>query len=181
MKTYKQLTKFGIVVFALASALAGYAVSFREFQDFDWTQPALLLIGLYFLCSGSFSINQAQEWRFDSLMDRTKTRPIPAGRVAPWQAWALGLLFVVFGTGILATVDVFTAYLGFATVIMYNLLYTVFFKRKLAFGAVPGAIPGAMPVVIGYSVNDPNIFSPACLYLFLVMFLWQMPISGPWL
>ena len=175
MKIYKNLTKYGIVVFAMAGALAGYAMSFRAFQDFDWTQPALLLVGLYILCSGSFAINQAQEWRLDCLMDRTKNRPIPSGKVQPWQAWSLGVLFVLLGTGILASVDIFTAYLGFATVIMYNVLYTVFFKRRIAFGAVPGAIPGAMPVVIGFSVNDPNIFTPACLYLFLVMFLWQMP------
>ena len=45
----------------------------------------------------------------------------------------------------------------------------------MAFGAVPGAIPGAMPVVIGYAVNTTNIFDPACVYLFLVLFLWQMP------
>ena len=82
MKIYKNLTKFGIVVFAMAGALAGYAMSFRAFQDFVWTQPALLLVGLYILCSGSFAINQAQEWRLDCLMDRTKNRPIPSGRMS---------------------------------------------------------------------------------------------------
>jgi protoheme IX farnesyltransferase len=54
-------------------------------------------------------------------------------------------------------------------------VYTLFWKRRWAFGAVPGAIPGAMPVVIGFSANTPEIWRPECVYLFLVMFLWQMP------
>lgn len=175
MKTFKQLTKFGIVVFAMASALAGYAISFREFQDFNWQEPVMLLVGLFFLCSGSFAVNQAQEWKLDKKMDRTKNRPIPSGKVALWQAWALGISFVLFGTVVLSRLDVFTAYLGFSTVVMYNVMYTMYLKPKLAFGAVPGAVPGAMPVVIGYSVNNADVFTPECIYLFLIMFLWQMP------
>ena len=65
--------------------------------------------------------------------------------------------------------------LGLFTVALYNGLYTLYWKKKWAFGAVPGAIPGAMPVVIGYSANHANVFTPECLYLFLIMFLWQMP------
>jgi len=175
MSVYKQLTKFGIVVFAMTSAIAGYALSFESYEAFNFVEPMLLLIGLYFLCSGSFAINQAQEWKIDLRMERTKSRPIPAGKVSPLQAWLFGLVFVTFGAVTLLILNPFTAYLGLATVIMYNLLYTLFFKRQLAFGAVPGAVPGAMPVVIGYSVNSPEIFRAECVYVFLVMFLWQMP------
>jgi protoheme IX farnesyltransferase len=175
MKFYMKLTKFGIVVFALVSALAGYAMSFRQFQEFELTHPLLLLMGLYFVCSGSFAINQAQEWRMDALMPRTQTRPIPLGIIAPWQAWLIGGLLLSFGLLVLALVNPLTSYLALATVIMYNGFYTLCFKKKMAFGAVPGAVPGAMPVVIGYSVNSSQIFSPECLYLFLIMFLWQMP------
>lgn len=175
MKAFMKLTKFGIVLFALVSALAGYAMSFREFQDFDVSYPLLLLIGLYFVCSGSFALNQAIEWKRDCLMPRTMGRPIPLGVIAPWQAWLIGFLLLGFGISVLIVVKPLTAWLALATVFMYNVLYTLYFKRKMAFGAVPGAIPGAMPVVIGYSVNSSEILSPECLYLFLVMFLWQMP------
>lgn len=175
MKAFMKLTKFGIVLFALVSALAGYAMSFREFQDFNISYPLLLLIGLYFVCSGSFALNQAIEWKRDCLMPRTMGRPIPLGIIAPWQAWLIGFLLLAFGMSVLIVVKPLTAWLALATVFMYNVLYTLYFKRKMAFGAVPGAIPGAMPVVIGYSVNSSNVFSPECLYLFLIMFLWQMP------
>ncbi len=172
---FTQLTKFGIVVFSIVSALAGYAISFHSGLEFDPLHPILLVIGLYFAASGSFAINQAQEWRRDALMERTANRPIPRGLFRPWQAYATGILFVTAGALALALIGWMPALLVLVTVFLYNVVYTLWWKRYWAFGAVPGAIPGAMPVVIGYSVNEPNIFHPECVYLFLVMFLWQMP------
>jgi protoheme IX farnesyltransferase len=66
-------------------------------------------------------------------------------------------------------------WLGLATVVLYNLLYTLYWKKKWAFGAVPGAIPGAMPVVIGYAANSDNLARPELFYVFMLLFLWQMP------
>ena len=68
LKAYSQLTKTGIILFALVSAMAGYAVSFRMNQAFDPMQPVLLVIGLYLVAGAGFAINQAQEWRIDMLM-----------------------------------------------------------------------------------------------------------------
>ncbi|MGE4130932.1 MAG: protoheme IX farnesyltransferase [Bdellovibrionales bacterium] len=175
LRAYLKLTKTGIVVFTLISALAGYAVAFQPGQEFDLIHLLLLLVGLYATAAGSFAINQAQEWRRDLLMDRTAKRPIPAGLIRPWQAYAVGVLLVVSGLGGLTIISDVAAKLALLTVILYNLIYTLFWKRYWAFGAVPGAIPGAMPVVIGYAVNEPEFWQPECAYLFLVMFLWQMP------
>jgi len=108
-------------------------------------------------------------------MERTRNRPIPRGLIQPWQAYAMGSVFCVFGLGLLALLGPAPALLSLFTVILYNGIYTLYWKRRLAFGAVPGAIPGAMPVVIGFSVNTPEVWRPECVYLFLVMFLWQMP------
>ncbi len=178
LKAYSALTKTGIIVFSLLAALTGYAVSYDVHSSpgqFDWLSPVLLMIGLYFVAAGSFAINQAQEWRIDSKMKRTEKRPIPQGLIQPWQAYALGFIFCAAGLVFMNALGTLPALLSLATVVLYNGVYTVWWKRKLAFGAVPGAIPGAMPVVIGYSVNTTHIFDPACVYLFLVLFLWQMP------
>ena len=178
LKAYSSLTKTGIIVFALLSALAGYAVSLDVTiwrSNFDVMEPVLLLIGLYCVAAGSFAINQAQEWRIDARMRRTERRPIPKGKIAPWQAYALGAILCIAGLGLLAILGPYPAGLALLTVVFYNGIYTLWTKRKHAFGAVPGAIPGAMPVVIGYSVNTTHIFDPASVYLFLVLFLWQMP------
>jgi protoheme IX farnesyltransferase len=111
----------------------------------------------------------------DAKMDRTRLRPIPSGLMKPWQAVALALVFGVVGLGLLAVLGEAPALLAALTLVLYNGVYTLFWKKRWAFGAVPGAIPGAMPVVIGFSANTPEIWRPECIYLFLVMFLWQMP------
>jgi len=108
-------------------------------------------------------------------MPRTEGRPIPTGKVSMPQAYILGVGYILLGLFFAVFINETVAVLGLATVAMYNGLYTLYWKRKWAFGAVPGAIPGAMSVVIGYAANDVQIFRPACVYGFIIMFLWQMP------
>mgnify|MGYP001259479005 CR=1 FL=1 len=175
LKAYSQLTKTGIILFALVSALAGYAMSFQMHQAFDPMQPVLLVVGLYLAAGAGFAFNQAQEWRIDARMQRTRGRPIPSGLIRPWQAYALGTLMAIPGLLLLFVLGAWPAGLTLLTLFLYNVVYTLFWKRRWVFGAVPGAIPGAMPVVLGYSVNTAEIWRPECVYLFLVMFLWQMP------
>lgn len=175
IKVYQKLTKFGIVLFVLLSGLAGYAMSLPVDAEFSWGNVVFFLCGLYLVSSGSFALNQSQEWKLDQKMQRTHLRPIPLGMIRPWQGYLVGLLLSAVGLLILYLIHPLTMFLCFATLIMYNLLYTPLWKKYWVFGAVPGAIPGAMPVVIGYSVNTNQIFTPECVYLFLLMFLWQMP------
>ncbi len=175
IKAYSQLTKTGIVVFSVVSALAGYAVSFSLGQEFDPFNPVILVVGLYLAAAGCFAINQAQEWRRDQKMDRTAQRPIATGFISPWQGYVIGVLMVLAGYIFLSLLGPLPALLVLLTVFLYNVVYTLLWKRYWIFGAVPGAIPGAMPVVIGYSVNSSNLLAAECVYLFLLMFLWQMP------
>lgn len=175
LKSYSQLTKTGIILFALVSSLAGFAVSWPANHVLDLTQPLLLIIGLYFVSAGSFAINQAQEWKLDARMNRTRQRPIPRGVLHPLQAYSIGGLMAAFGLLMLRLIGPWPAALALLTMLLYNGVYTLYWKRCSVFGAVPGALPGAMPVVIGFSVNDPRVWQPSCVYLFLTMFLWQMP------
>lgn len=175
MKTYLNLTKFGITVFVMITGLAGFAVAHPVGNPVDILQPILVVLGLYFLSSGSFALNQAQEKDLDGRMPRTAKRPIPSGKVAKWQAYVLGFVLVGLGTFLLALTHLHAAYIGLATVFLYNILYTLYWKPKWVFGAVPGAIPGAMPVVVGFAATGQSILSTECIYLFLIMFFWQMP------
>ena len=171
---YLALTKFGISLFAVLSAIAGYLVGFPVGNVLEFTPILLLIVGLYFVCSGSFIFNQVQEKSIDEKMPRTQKRPLVVGYFSKFQAIAFGIIFVLLGGFLLYLLNPMTCYLALTTVFLYNVAYTIFWKRSWAFAAVPGAIPGAMPVVIGYSAVA-NIFDPMCAYLFLVMFLWQMP------
>lgn len=175
LKLFFDLTKIGIVVFVLVTGAAGFAMSARLDQAFEFSRFVLTLFALYFFSSGSFAINQAQEEEIDRAMPRTEKRPIPSGRVSTAQAWVLGGGFICLGGLCGALVNLTVVALGLATVLLYNGFYTLWWKKSWAFAAVPGAIPGAMPVLIGYAANDPFVFRPEPLYLFLLMFLWQMP------
>lgn len=172
---FLKLTKSGIVWFVLLSAFIGYALGRAYAVEFDFGLMFLMLAGLYLVSSGSFMLNQAQEWRLDAKMPRTQDRPIPEGKVSPWQAYVMSALLIAAGTVALDMVNPRTSALALFTVVLYNGLYTLYWKKKWTFGAVPGAIPGAMPVVIGYSAAAESIFTPEVIYLFMIMFLWQMP------
>lgn len=174
-QAYSQLTKTGIIVFSIVSAWAGYALSFEHGQEFSLIQLFILAAGIYGVAAGAFALNQAQEWKLDQRMPRTQGRPIPSGVFTPAQGYLAGFLLIILGLGFLALLSDFTTMLALFTVILYNGVYTLIWKRKWTFGAVPGAVPGAMPVVIGYSANTVEIWRPECVYMFMVMFLWQMP------
>ena len=174
-KSYVKLTKAGIVFFVLLTASLGYLLSLESMSDYSLWVFVCFLMGLYLVSSGSFILNQAQEWKIDSQMKRTKGRPIPAGQISPFQSYFLASGFIFTGSLLLFILQPLTAGLALLTVALYNVLYTLFWKKTLSRGAVLGALPGALPPVIGASLANPYLLTPECAYLFLIMFLWQMP------
>lgn len=174
-KAFADLTKLGIVIFVVMSGVAGYATSFAIEDSFNLFHLLNLVLGLFFLSAGSLSMNQAQEYKIDRLMPRTAKRPVAAGLISPQTAYAISTTLLILGTYFLYQTSFEAMYLGWATVILYNGIYTYWWKPKWIFGAIPGAIPGALPVTIGYAANSSNILAPDSVYLFLIMFLWQMP------
>lgn len=175
IKIYADLTKLGIVIFVLLCGLAGYAASFRIEDPFLPAHLFHFVVGLYFLSSGSLALNQVQEYKLDRKMARTAKRPIAAGVIQPAAGWILSVSFIAIGLHQLYLSSPLSAGLGALTVFLYNLVYTYWWKKRWVFGAVPGAIPGALPVTIGYAANSAEIFNSESVYLFLIMFLWQMP------
>lgn len=174
-KNFANLTKIGIVIFVLLSGVAGYATGFQSQYVFDWLHFSYAIGGLYFLSSGSLALNQAQEWKLDQKMKRTEKRPIASGKLTPTAGYILAAFFIWAGIHMLFQTTITAGILGILSVALYNGIYTYIWKPKWVFGAVPGAIPGALPVTIGYAAINENIFSPDSIYLFLILFLWQMP------
>lgn len=162
-------------MFSVLAGLAGYATGFQIEQPFEWKSFLDALLGIYFLSSGSLALNQVQEWRLDQKMPRTSKRPIASGKIKPAAAGILAVSFIVVGLNFLFKLETVAGWVGLASVFLYNVPYTMYWKRQWAFAAVPGAVPGALPVTIGYAAANPDIFNSESLYLFLIMFLWQMP------
>lgn len=175
MKTYLDLTKFGIVIFTLLAGIAGYATGYQVENVFHFKHALEALLGLYFLSSGSLALNQVQEWKLDQKMPRTAARPIASGKIKPASAGILAVSFILSGSYLLFQTSSTAGWVGLVSVFLYNVTYTMFWKPNWVFAAVPGAIPGALPVTIGYAAANPDIFNSESLYLFLIMFLWQMP------
>lgn len=174
IKNYLKLSKFGIVVLVLLTSALGYLLSMPV--NFSYSVLAFFILGVYLVSSGSFILNQAQEAHLDVQMDRTKNRPIPQGFYSVNQAYSAAFFAAALGLGVLFYTSVLVMVLSLFTVLLYNFFYTLKWKKKYPYSAVfLGAVPGAMPVVMGYCAGAESFLSLECLYLFLIMFLWQMP------
>lgn len=175
LKTYSELIKLGIVIFVLLSGVAGYATSFIVEKPLDPFHLLYLLGGLFFLSGGSLALNQVQEWRQDQKMARTAKRPIASGKISPSLGAVIAWGHLALGAWLLFLTSPMALIFGLLTVILYNGFYVYIWKKKWVFGAIPGAIPGALPVTIGYVANDPRWDHSDSIYLFLILFLWQIP------
>jgi heme o synthase len=124
--------------------------------------------------AGAAALNQWWERRADALMRRTKSRPIPAGRMQPTQALALGAALSIFGVVYLVIAcNALSAALTAITIVIYIFAYTPLKRASTANTAV-GAIPGAIPPMIGWAAARGDIGAGAWS-LFVIVFLWQMP------
>ncbi len=159
----------------MLAGIAGYATSFQIESSFHFSHLMWFLGGLYFLSSGSLALNQVQEYKLDQKMPRTAKRPIASGKIKPAAGLILSVAMLFVGINMLHELSPVAGYVAVVSVILYNGAYTMFWKPRWVFAAVPGAIPGALPITIGYAVNNPEIFNSESIYLFLIMFLWQMP------
>jgi protoheme IX farnesyltransferase len=175
LKDLKSFFKIGIVYFVLISAIAGYGIGFEVEQTFSLFHFTLFLIATFFISAGSLSLNQYQEIDNDSRMDRTQSRPLVTGNISKTMGLSISLSFIVAGLVILYLQKPLSFWIGLSIIVMYNGFYTMYWKKNWAFAAVPGAIPGALPGVLGFSAINDDVLSSESIYIFLVMFLWQMP------
>ena len=169
---FVSLTKPRLNLLVLVTTLAGLYLASPTGVD-----TALLvntLMGTALVAGGAAALNQVWEHRTDALMRRTRTRPLPGGRLKTAEGAWFGVLLSVAGLAQLAlAVNVTAASVAAATLISYVLVYTPL-KLQTSLATLVGAIPGALPPVIGWSAATGRI-SLAALVLFGIVFFWQMP------
>jgi len=166
------LTKPGITVMVAITAAVGFYVA--SHGTFDWRIFVHMLGGTLLSSAGAAAFNMLMERKLDAKMDRTKTRPLPSGRMAPTEAGvfagvlcAAGLVWLAIGVNLL------TAALSAATMVSYLALYTPL-KTKSSVCTLVGAIPGALPPVMGWAAARGSVEIGAWI-LFLILFFWQLP------
>ena len=167
-----ELTKPRITTLILISTALGYYLG--NAGSANTINFILTMLGTAFLSGGAGAINHFVEKDLDKLMDRTKSRPIPAGIIASQTALYFGISLSILGILILFIfVNSLTAALGFITVLLYIFVYTPL-KRITWLNTTFGAIPGAMPALGGWAAVA-NELDPNSWILFAILFLWQHP------
>jgi protoheme IX farnesyltransferase len=132
------------------------------------------VFGTALAAAGAAALNQWWERRLDALMLRTRTRPIPAGRMLPRDALILGCILSLAGVIYLTMkCNWLSAALAAATIAIYIFAYTPL-KRVSTFNTLVGAIPGALPPMVGWAAASGRL-DPGAWSLFAILFCWQLP------
>jgi protoheme IX farnesyltransferase len=170
---FKQITKAGLAVSVLFSSIAGYLLGFDGDHPFSWRVLAMLAIGGYCMVGASNAFNQVIEKDLDALMDRTKNRPVPSGRMSPNMALSIAGVLTVVGIVLLYMINPKTAMFGAISIFLYTSLYTPL-KTVTPLSVFIGAFPGAIPFMLGWVAATGN-FGIEAGTLFLIQFFWQFP------
>ena len=132
------------------------------------------VIGIALVAGGAAGLNQIYERDTDSLMFRTRMRPLAAQRVTIGEALVFSVSLALLGLGVIAsTSNPLATLLALLTLVSYNLVYTPM-KRRSQLATLVGAVPGALPPMIGW-VAARGTLSAEAWTLFAIVFVWQIP------
>ena len=171
LSSYLELGKARLSTLVVATTAVGFAVAPGRFDAllFAWT-----LLGTTLAALGANSLNQWAERERDALMERTRTRPLPSGRLAAREALAAGVLESLGGVALLAAlVNLLTALLAAFVILLYVLVYTPM-KSRSHLNTLVGAVCGAIPPMMGWTAVT-GALDPGAYILAAVLFVWQIP------
>ena len=167
---FKQLTKVRLALSVVFSSIAGYLLA----ADVPvLTDMILLAFGGYFMVGASNAFNQVIEKDLDALMNRTKNRPLPSGRMSVQSALVIAGILTILGLLVLCIINTKTAFFGGLSIFLYVCVYTPL-KTRTPLAVFVGAFPGAIPFMLGWlAYSDQFGIEPGVL--FMIQFFWQFP------
>lgn len=170
LKSILDLTKARLAISVVFSSIVGYLLAA---ETFDLYTVAMLSFGGYCMVGASNSFNQIIEKDIDSLMERTKNRPIPSNRIKVNLAFYISIILTLLGIIVLYKINPRTALFGAISIFIYTCLYTPL-KPITPLSVFVGAFPGAIPFMLGW-VAATNSFGIEPGTLFMIQFFWQFP------
>jgi len=170
LSNYIELLKPRLSATVIFSCLAGYLLA-TPYLDFNLLVN--LLIGGIAIVGASNGLNQVYEVEIDSLMDRTKNRPLPTKRISVNSALIFSLALALIGLFFLSKINFRCVFFAALSSLIYVVGYTPL-KTTTPISGFIGAFPGAMPFMLGW-VAVTNQFSLETGILFAIQFLWQFP------
>ncbi|RYG59967.1 MAG: protoheme IX farnesyltransferase [Alphaproteobacteria bacterium] len=172
------LAKPRIVLLLAITCLCGSLVAAKGNADLFGTMlPAILwgTLGLVLSAAGANTVNMWYDRDIDPLMNRTKNRPLPAGRMQPATVLGIGIALITGGTLIAALANWLTAAMALSGALFYVFIYTMLLKRNTVQNIVIGGAAGAFPPLVGWAAVQNDIASPLPWLMFAVIFLWTPP------
>src|SRR6202166_3033992 len=175
LSDYWALTKPEVNFLILITTGVGFYLGCRnEARPLSFLGLFNTLLGTLLVASGTGTLNQYIERKFDAQMRRTARRPAAAGRLKPAAVLAFGVALAGAGSVYLAiTVNALSSALAVLTLLTYLFVYTPL-KRKTPLCVLVGAFPGAMPPLIGWAAASGRLNIEAGI-LYAIVFLWQFP------
>jgi protoheme IX farnesyltransferase len=172
---YWALTKPEVnLLIAIATFTGFYLAVPGSLGEFPWLRLVHTLLGTLLVASGTGTLNQYVERRFDAQMRRTARRPLAAGRLKPPAALRFGIALSAVGCVYLAiAVNQLASLLAMVTLLSYLFLYTPL-KRETPLCTLVGTFPGAMPPLIGWAAASGRLTVEAWI-IYAMLFLWQFP------
>ena len=170
---FREITKARLAISVVFSSVAGFMLGIYDFHSLDWMVLLKLAVGGYCMVGASNAFNQVIEKDLDALMDRTKNRPVPAGRMSKSMALVIASFLTILGIILLYTINPKTAMFGAISIFLYTSVYTPL-KTMTSLSVFVGAFPGAIPFMLGW-VAATGEFGIEAGTLFLIQFFWQFP------
>lgn len=168
---FAELVKARLTCLVLVTTAAGFYLGAKAPS---YVAMFHAVFGAALAAAGASALNQWWERRFDALMERTRSRPLPSGRMSAAAGLLIGALLSCAGIVYLsATTNRLAALLTAATIIIYIFAYTPL-KRVSTANTLVGAIPGAIPPLVGWAAAQGRLDAGAWS-LFAIVFFWQMP------
>ncbi|MCA1766832.1 MAG: heme o synthase [Idiomarina sp.] len=172
-RDYLELTKPRVVALLLLTAVVGMCLATEELVSLNVLVPALIGIGL--MSAAAAAINHLVDRHIDAKMARTLRRPLPQGNLSPTKVTVVAASIGTIGFVILyGWVNPLTAWLTFASMVGYAVIYTMFLKRATPQNIVIGGLAGAAPPLLGWTAVTNEINAPAVL-LVMIVFTWTPP------
>jgi protoheme IX farnesyltransferase len=171
-RAYAELSKLRLSLLVVVTTAVGFLLA--RSGPLDLGLFLATTIGTALCSFGACALNQWAECPWDQRMDRTRTRPIPSGRVGRGEALAVSLGCIGAGGGaLLAFVNALAAGLALGVAVLYVVLYTPL-KQRSSLCTQIGAVCGAIPPMIGW-VGARGALEPGAWVLFAILFVWQIP------
>ena len=172
-RDYLALCKPTIVALIVFTAVVGMFLSTPGMVPWDALLFGTLGIGL--AAASAAAINHIVDQHIDSIMSRTRSRPLPRGNLTQAAAIRFALALCLLSMGILVLfVNMLTAALTLISLVGYGFIYSMYLKRATPQNIVIGGAAGAAPPVLGWTAVT-NQLDPVALLLFLIIFAWTPP------